>query len=222
MITKCFIVPYFGEYPEWMPHWERNTERMRGLGYDFLFDTDEAAFQDRVRDKLGIECPPMTGTGNIWEFRPALGVLYADEISEFSYWGHTDFDVLYGRVEEWVTDDFLDGVSIHSNHHNYICGFWSLYANEPFVNNLFRRSPDWQKYMEEGGGSGWAETEFTRVVDEAHAAGEINRVYTHWQTKDLNNYDSIHWDGDRLMEGNTEVFTAHFRRTKQYPSGAIK
>ena len=113
-------------------------------------------------------------------------------------------------------------MNIHSNHRDYICGFWSLYSNEPFVNNLFRRSPDWQRYMETDGGSGWAETEFTRVVDEAHAAGEINRVYSHWQTKDLNNYDRIHWDGDRLMEGSDEVFAVHFRRTKQYPVGAIR
>jgi hypothetical protein len=223
MITKCFIVPYFGKYPEWMPHWISNTERMRGLGYDFLFDTDEAAFQDRVRDKLGIVCPPMTGSGRIWNYRPALGVLYEDEIKDFDFWGICDFDCVFGRVEKWVTDDFLADIDIHSNHHSYICGPWTLFRNTPLVNNLFRHTGEWKERMLGDDWSyGWAEKGFSEIVDQAHDEGIIRKAYTFWQSKSQDNFDHIHWDGDRLMDGNEEIFKLHFRRTKVYPLGAIR
>ena len=67
MISKVLICPYFGALPSWYEHWLRNTERMLRHGYDFLFDTDEADFQKRVKRTLGIECPPMTGTGRFWK-----------------------------------------------------------------------------------------------------------------------------------------------------------
>ena len=222
MISKCLIVPYFGDYPEWMDLWFANTKRMKTLGYDFLFDTDEADFKKRVWRKLGIECSPMTGTGRIWNFRPALGVLYEDEIKEFDFWGHTDFDCVYGRVENWVTDDFLDNLDVHSNHHSYICGPWSLFRNEPVVNNLFRHTDEWAARMEgEDCFHGWAEKGFSEIVDRANDEGLIRKAYTFWQTRDLNNYDTLHFEGDKLMEGKEEVFFAHFRRTKEYPVGCV-
>jgi hypothetical protein len=217
---KVLICPYFGEQPEWMDHYWKNAQRLESLGYDFLLDTDEEDFRDRVNRILGIECPKMTGTGNIWDFRPALGELYAEEIKGYEWWGHTDFDCVYGRVENWITEEFLEDLDIHSNHRDYICGFWTLYRNCAAVNELFYSAENWKHWMESGVPSGWAETEFTAVVDAFHQSGEINRKYTFWQTKDLNNYDKIHWDGDKLMEGNEEIAMLHFRRTKQYPEGA--
>ena len=223
MITKVFIVPYFGDYPEWMPHWERNTERMRGLGYDFLFDTDEAAFQDRVRDKLGIECPPMTGTGRIWNYRPALGVLYEEEIKDFQWWGFTDFDMVYGRVENWYTDDELEAVDIHSCHDDYISGPWTLMRNTPVVANLFRRTDEWKGRMEgDDYAHGWAEKGYTAIVDQAHDEGVIVRKYAKWQTRSQDDFSTcvLHKDG-RLTEGGEERCLLHFRRVKQYPSGCV-
>ena len=225
------IVPYFGPYPEWFDLWMRNTERMRNFGYDFLFDTDEQDFQKRVWRTLGIECPPMTGTGRVWNFRPALGVLYEEEIADFDFWGHTDFDCVYGQVEKWVTDEFLDGdgsghnigVDIHSNHDNYICGPWTLYSNTPVVNNLFRRTDEWKERMEGDDWShGWAEKGFTQIVDQAHLEEEIVRKYTKWQTRSQDDFSTcvLHEDG-RLTEGGTECMMLHFRRTKEYPSGCV-
>lgn len=218
---KLFICPFFGEQPSWMKYYWRNAERLKELGYDFLVEHNEAAFKARVWNTLGIEAPKMTGTGNIWDFRPAFGVMYAKELEGYDWWGHTDFDCVYGRVENWVSEDFLAELDIHSNHFDYICGFWTLYRNCKLVNELFYSAEDWMHEMQNGVPSGWAETGFTQVVDAFHEAGEINRKYTFWQTRNLNNYDTIHWQGDKLMEGPDEIAMLHFRRTKIYPEGAI-
>jgi len=223
VISKCMIVPYFGEYPPWMNLWMRNTERMCKHGYDFLFDTDETDFKKRVWRKLGIECPPMYGTGRIWNYRPALGVLYEDEIADFEFFGWTDFDMVYGRVENWYTDDELASVDIHSCHDDYISGPWTLMRNTPVVANLFRRTDEWIGRMEgDDYAHGWAEKGYTEIVDRAHAEGVVVRKYAKWQTRSQDDFSTcvVHEDG-RLTEGGEERCLLHFRRVKQYPVGCV-
>lgn len=202
----------------------RNTERLREQGYDFLFDQDEKDFQARVKRVLGIECPPMTGTGRVWNFRPAFGELYAEELEGFDWWGHTDFDCVYGRVERWYSDEYLSGIDITANHHDYISGPWTLYRNNPEVNGLYTETDEWMERMEgEDYSHGWAEKGFTEIVDRAHSEGRITRRYDCWQTKDWNSFDTLGLGGNgALMEGNTEVALCHFRRTKEYPRGCIR
>ena len=45
----------------------------------------------------------------------------------------------------------------------------------------------------------------------------LRRVYTNWQTRNLDRFDAVHFEGDKLMEGREEIMVAHFRRTKEYP-----
>lgn len=219
MRKALLIVPYFGELPEWFDRWAESVARLEAYGYDVLLDRDEDDFRDRVEWALGLQCPRLADTGKPWDFRPALGELYRDELAEYEFWGHTDLDVVYGRVGEWLTDDFLASLDLHSNHRDYVCGFWSLYRNAPIVNGLYRRTPGWEGSMEDPKATGWIETAYTEVVDAAHEAGEIRRVYTHWQTEDLVDFGKVRWDDGRLFEGDREIFAAHFRRVKEWPAG---
>lgn len=220
MIEKVMVCPYFGDYPPWMDHWRDNVVRLTEHGYTFVLDTDEDAFRTRVREILDIEPPPMAGTGNVWDFRCAFGVLYAHEIGSAEWWGHTDFDCVYGRVELWIDDDTLYPLDLLSNHDTYVCGPWTLYRNKPIVNGLFAVTDEWRHEMSRDGSNGWVEKGYTQIVEKYRAA--IRRRYVLWQTKDWNNFDTLklHADG-RLTEGDTEVMMAHFRRTKEYPAGCI-
>lgn len=222
MTEKVMVCPYFGQLPSWMDRWHDNIRRMTQHGYTFVLDTDEDAFRDRVREILAIEPPRMYGTGRIWNFRPAFGLLYAHEIGDADFWGHTDFDCVYGKVEDWVTDDFLNTVDIHADA-PYVCGPWTLYRNTPVVNTLFFLAEEWEDRMTgDDYAHGWAEKGFTEVVDHSHAHGLIRRQYTRWQTTNLDDFSGLrlHADGS-LTERGTPVMMAHFRRTKQYPKGCV-
>lgn len=191
---------------------------MRELGYEFLFDTDEVAFRDRVLDRLGVVCPPMTGTGKMWDFRPALGLLYEDEARGFDFWGHTDFDVVYGRVDRWVSDEFLSTVDMHSNCYEYVNGCWSLYRNTPLMRDLFMRESSWGKIMERRLPTGWAEKEFSKVIV---AARDVRRKWTQWQAFGDEDLAALRLDGNRLWLHDEEIMMAHFRRTKAWPAGCV-
>lgn len=219
MPDALLIVPFFGDPPPWFDQWQESVGRLEAHGYRVLLDRDEDTFRDRVREILQLDPPPMAGTGKAWDFRPALGLLYERELAAHSHWGHTDMDVVYGRVWEWLTPEFLDGLDLHSNHHDYVCGFWSLYRNTPTMRELFTETPGYRDLMTSDHASGWIESAYSDVVDAAHEEGRLNRVYTYWQTRDLNSFDTLTWDGERLLEGDREVFAAHFRRVKEWPAG---
>lgn len=205
---KLFLCPWFGPLPEWWGLYRPPA------GYDFLLFTDRDGFDGRCRERLGVGYPDVVAPHG---FRPALGVLFAEEIAGYDFWGHTDLDCVYGRVGRWVTDEFLEGLDVHSNHRDYVCGPWTLYRNRSVVNELFMRTPGWRDLMVSS--PGWAEVEFTRTLDDAHGAGDVCRLYSHWQVRDQNDLSGVRFDGDRLLDGDEEIFMAHFNRHKVYPEG---
>jgi hypothetical protein len=222
VISKLLICPYFGPLPEWWLHWLGNVGRsIEPLGYDILLDTDEDAFRDRVARTLGIVCPPMSGGGKVWDYRPALGLLYWEELEGYDFWGHTDFDCVYGRVDQFVTDWFLNAIDMHSNHATYVNGCWSLYRNTPQMASLFMEHPLWESALEDPTPSGWAEQEFSRIVLWAEQEGRLRKAWTQWQVFSEEQLPHVHFEGERLMCLGEEVMMAHFRRTKVYPSGCL-
>lgn len=218
-LKKLLIVPWFGPTPVWLPHWWKNILRLNDHGYDIMVDYDIEAFQHRCRQRLGVNAPMVEGGSKIHDYRAAFGVLFADEIKGYQWYGHTDLDCVYGRVENWVTDEFLDGLDLHSNHDTYVCGPWSLYRTGA-TETIFQQVPDWKAILETPETTGWVETSFSRACE---AALGDRLVYTRWQTRDLNRFDSCRWDGDRLMEDDVEVMLLHFRRLspKVYPEQLV-
>lgn len=220
MLRKLLICPYFGPLPVWFEHWWTNINRLRDDGYHLLFLTDEDDFAARVERVLEVTYPRGDGRKSC-DYRCAFGELYAHELQKYDYWGHTDLDCVYGRVGHFLPDDLLDAVDIFSNHDTYVSGPWSLYSNELVVNQLFREVEGWQDQLASPTTTGWVETSFSRHVDDQHNNGRIIRRYESWQTRNLEDFSAVHWDGDRLMEGREEIMVAHFRRTKVYPPQLI-
>ena len=219
MIKKIFITPYFGEFPSWFEEYKEHFEQqLRPKGYGWLLDTDFEGFKRRVKEKLGIEYLGLPGTGKIWDFRGSLGLLYEDEIKDYEFWGHTDFDCVYGDVDKWVTDEFLSGLDVHSNHDEYVNGCWSLYRNNTNVNTLFFRS-DWRTYMTIPGPTGWIEKQFSRTLEESG----LRYKYTLWQGNPWDNNPILKFKDGKIYQDIKkngeweEIMMFHFRRSKQWP-----
>lgn len=220
MIRKLLICPWFGELPPWFSLWEANVAALKGEGYDVLRVHDLDWFKQRVREVLDIEAPIVAGEGKIHDYRCAFGLLFEPELIGYDFWGHTDFDCVYGRINTFLPAFVLDNLDLFSNHIDYVSGPWSLYRNVPEVNTLFQEHPHWRSFLKDPDVSGWVEKEFTGLVDDAHDQQRIRRMYASWQTRNLDDFGSVRFDEQgRLVEGQREIMVAHFRRTKEYPKG---
>lgn len=210
-LSKVLICPFFGDLPSWYDRWLESSARLEQHGYEFLFDQDEDAFKDRVRERLGIEVPQMWNTGLVWDFRPALGYLYAEEIKDFQWWGHTDFDVVYGRVEQFWPDALLEQYDAVSDHTHYFAGPWSLYRNIAAVSEAFMANDEWSRVMRSSEAMGWSEFGF---ADTMKASG-LRCLFA--QHHGFENPGSLRMEEGRLMDGEREISFHHFRRSKVWP-----
>ena len=214
MIKKIFICRYFGEFPEWMERYQAHfNETLKPAGYDILVDTDLGGFKKRVKDKLGIEYPGFPGTGKVWDYRGLLGFLYEEEIKGYDFWGHTDFDCVYGDVDKWVTDEFLSSLDVHSNHNTYIMGAWTLYRNISEVRELFKKVKNWQDFLIKPESNGWVEKEFSRALEQSG----LRYKYTFWQGNPWDENPKLKKENGKLYQDGKEVMMFHFRHSKKWP-----
>ena len=212
-IKKIFITPFFGDFPEWMDKYKAHFEEvLRPKGYDWLLDTDFEGFKKRVKDKLGIDYPGLPGTGKVWDYRGVLGFLYEEEIQEYDFWGHTDFDCVYGDVTKWVSDEFLLSLDVHSNHGTYVNGCWSLYRNTKEVNELFK-VPNWQEYLILPSANGWVEGAYSRALE----SSGLRYKYTFWQGNPYTTEPNLKFENGKLYQDGEEIMMFHFRRSKRWP-----
>lgn len=216
------ITPYFGKLPEWMGKFEPPK------GYDWLLDTDLENFKARVKEKLGIEYPGEYGNPKVWDYRCALGLLYEDEIKDFDFWGHCDFDVVFGDVDHFLPDSWLSQLDIYSGHDEYVCGCFSLYKNRDEVNRLFTNAPNWQKYMIYPDPNGWVEKEFSQLIEHHRAYnGDLNIRYEFtfrqgnpWvKGKPILKKENLRLFQTELSMNGVwhEIMFFHFRHSKQWP-----
>ncbi len=171
------IVPWVGTLPDWIGNWCANTEQIRasGHGWDFLLDLDERRFKQRVK-ALGVKCPVLEGR-KLCDYRPAFGEMYADEVADFDFWGHTDLDCAYGSIWDFVTDEMLANVDIFSNDpYPQLCGPFSLYRTDT-ASHVFRDAPGWQQIFEDPELHAFDETGIAPTI----AASDLRVLHKHYE-----------------------------------------
>ena len=80
------------------------------------------------------------------DYRPMFGEIFSKELTGFDFWGHCDFDVVFGRIREVLpARAFVDFDKI------LIRGNFALYRNTDSINAVFRQvlpGIDWRNVVE--------------------------------------------------------------------------
>lgn len=116
--------------------------------------------------------------------RPAFGHIFEDYLRDADWWGHTDMDMVLGRLDDYLPDAVLDNVDIFSDDPNAINGIFSLYRNAPRITHLYRQHPQWQAIFQDPRYHAFDETEFSDTVRAAAAAGTIRFMDRFWHEHD--------------------------------------
>ena len=66
------------------------------------------------------------------DFRPAFGEIFADELAGYDFWGHSDLDVVFGRIREQLPVAAFEADKILFN------GNFSLYRNTAATGGWYR------------------------------------------------------------------------------------
>lgn len=155
-MKKCLIVCWFGPLPDYYEFWEKSASV--NVNYDFLIFTDQIfeskyknirfikktlgdmsqLFSEKLKLNINIEKPY-----KFCDFRPAYGVLFKDYLINYDFWGHCDFDQIFGYLDDFITDDILRTYEkINFNGH------YTLYKNTKFINHLFLKKGSYFSHKE--------------------------------------------------------------------------
>lgn len=143
MHSLLTISCYFGKLPEQFPETLRSMELNPTV--DFLLVTDcpvpnppknvkiySCSF-DQIREKTQscFDFPIVLDRPyKLCDFRPAWGIIFADQIQGYDFWGHCDLDMIFGNIRSYLPDSVLE-----SHDKIYMLGHLTYYRNTE-ENNL--------------------------------------------------------------------------------------
>lgn len=166
LIFHCFVDPSLLPDPNNLPsnvklidltepHEEGGGDAC-GLAGLFARVTDKRQEEGRMQTPLErlvptlsrqiVEMPYM-----LVEYKPAFGHIFADYLTEYSHWGYSDLDIVFGDVSRWIDDDEWNDYDVVTYGFGdqdklYLRGQFTFHRNDPKrINQLWRHC----KYLSE-------------------------------------------------------------------------
>ena len=142
----CIIGVYFGKFPRYIDLWLKSCAYNPTI--DFFVFCDEyidkvpsnvciiksslSDFKKRASKVLGFECV-LNHAYKLCDYKPIYGLVYKDYVAEYDYWGHCDFDLIFGDLQF-----FFDQYSLYNYDRFHSLGHLSLYRNTDEVNRRYQ------------------------------------------------------------------------------------
>lgn len=122
MKSIIFICPYFGHLPNYFDlvlisckynkdiNWLIITDDKTKYNYPpnvrviyTSFDELKIFIQNRIPFKINLDKPY-----KLCDYRPLYGYIFNQYINKYDFWGHCDFDCVFGHIRKFLNDSILD------------------------------------------------------------------------------------------------------------------
>ena len=93
--------------------------------------------------KLGVNGISLAALYKCCDFKPLYGEIFSDYIDKYEYWGHCDFDMIFGDIYSFLQKHEYRKYDKFSN-----LGYLSFYRNTPEVNHYYTKAGSFRNYMD--------------------------------------------------------------------------
>lgn len=146
------LIPYYGQWPDYMHIYLKSCSRNPILSVVFITDLEPfpdspenvryvrltfEELKERITQTFGIDVSSIEPY-KLCDFRPAYGLLFSDIIGGADFWAYGDNDLIYGDLAKFITDELLIKHDVLSFKKGHLQGPFTIYRNNAVVNNLFR------------------------------------------------------------------------------------
>lgn len=153
-LKVCFIVPYFGEFPNYFQLWLYSCAANPNIDWFLVTDNNSNyTYPDNVKlismrfeelvqkiDMLYDFDVQLTSAYKLTDFKPAYGEIFYELTQNYNYWGHCDIDLIFGNIEKLLKPKLSLGYDKILTR-----GHFSLYRNTRDVNNLYKTNDTYVK-----------------------------------------------------------------------------
>jgi len=160
-----FVIPYFGQWPFWMPFFLQSCRHNPSIDWLFFSDCGTPAGSDAdppenvrvidtsftdycrlVSEKLDIHFAP-PAPYKLCDLKPALGYVHEEHLHGYDYWAFGDIDVIYGNLRAYFTARRLAGKDLLATHARRVSGHLCLLRNTARIREAFMRMPRWRERL---------------------------------------------------------------------------
>lgn len=178
----CFIIPYFGKFPNYFSLFLKSCEHNNEFEWIIFTDCDYKFYippnvkiikfsfeelkifvQSRFDFEIIINAPY-----KLCDYKPAYGYIFEEYIKEYEYWGHCDLDTIMGDMSNFLTDEFL------SKYDKIFClGHMVIYRNTYDNNRIFMSKINNENWYKES-----FENEEITIFDETYKDSKnVNKLF---------------------------------------------
>lgn len=142
----ALIIPYFGKLPGYFHHFLASVRHNPTIDV-FLYTDDRSPYDyppnvivkyetfgelvERIQRnfdfRISCEAPY-----KLCDYKPAYGVIFADDLAGYDVWGYCDIDMVFGNLRNFITDELIDTHDKLFEH-----GHLTLFRNESENNRRF-------------------------------------------------------------------------------------
>lgn len=215
-MKKILIVPYFGEFPNYYQlflnsceknknfNWliitdnkikHRNPENVRVI--NMTFSELKNKIQKLHKFKISLERPH-----KLCDYKPAYGHIFSEYISDYDWWGHCDMDLIFGDLDNYITDNLLE-----KYEKLFIWGHFTLYKNTLLNNQRYLESFN-EKYLYKE----YFSSEKNFIFDEMYD-GSINNIY---ENLNIKVYDKVVCADIYTKSSSFKVIKKFIRERKKF------
>lgn len=171
------LMPYFGQWPEWIDLFVESCKWNPGVRWRFYTDCREPAnkadnvtyvrlsfadYKAWVRARLGVAFDP-PAPYKLCDLRPCLAYVHERDVAGFPFFGYGDVDVIYGNIRRFYTDDVLARANVLSTHPERLAGHFAVLRNTRALRHAFERIPNYRALLEQPQHVSMDESHFTAV-----------------------------------------------------------
>lgn len=206
------LIPYFGRLPNIFTAFLDSCRLNPSIDFILFADDDTTIFHIPANVKVIISslscvrslCPEEVRNGlrspyKLCDYKPLYGVIFADYIEGYDFWGYCDIDFIFGKFEK-----YLSTIDLNYYDRLFDLGHLTLYRNNSQINNLWRNPYSGQKKTDSN--SFVFNTSLSCNFDECH----MNKVSEEflderWLRSDLFPYIDIDWKYPFFRSGDLSV-----------------
>lgn len=163
MLKKTFVLTQFGSPHPWTQQYIDHVQHLGQYGWNWIIFTPNdfvtkgnvqivkmgiSEFNELVKKNCGVDPKNKMVNGlpekPMSDYYVAAGQIFKDYLKDSDFWGITNWDIVYGRIDRYMPDSVLEMCDVFSDDLNAINGIFSLFRNRHDINNLFREIPDWE------------------------------------------------------------------------------
>lgn len=171
------IIPYFGQWPFWMPLFVRSCELNPSVSWVLITDCGEPKncpknvqvrhlsfvdYCEKVSSALGIKFSPK-GAYKLCDIRPAFAEIHAEELEDATHWAFGDIDVVYGNLERYLEGRDTKEYDVLSMHARRLSGHLTIFRNSEDINSAYRRVENWKAIMQDPMHRAFDERGFSKI-----------------------------------------------------------